>query len=187
VTRAASHARSLRSGVRVGFAVGDLDATSARSADLAAAWSTSDFVAVDYVPVDSDARAKALALPNDGSFGTVDEDLQRIVRLVPGKPVLLRQAGYPTSADCGGSETAQALFVEEVLGAWDRRADRVFGVIFHELDDATFEQAAAIAARQKRSDAPFLALLQSLGMHASDRREKPAFGTLRRGARARGW
>ncbi len=178
VAHVATHARTLRPGLKVGFAVDPLTA-AARAADLAAAWRSSDFVAFDYIsgprlggaqPTDSDV-AKMITLA-DSAIGT--------------KPVLLRQAGYPSSAT-GGPEGAQATFVTEVFRAWDRRADRILGLVFRELDDATPQQTAALAARTGRSDPGFLTVFGSLGMHDVKYREKPAFSVLRREARARGW
>lgn len=173
VTHAAAHARTLRPALKVGFAV-DARTSAARGADLAPAWSSSDFVAFDYVA--------------GGGGGSPEGDVAQMVATAgPTKPVLLRQAAFPSSPVAGGSPDLQAAFVTEVFRAWDRRPGQMFGLVFRALDDATAAQAAATAARARRSDAGFLALLGSLGMHDLEFREKPAFTTLRREARARGW
>jgi hypothetical protein len=106
-----------------------------------------------------------------------------------GRPIVLRYAGYPSGAGAGplASEQGQAAFVSEVFAAWDGRPDRFATIVFRELVDATPEEAAAEARRRGRSDAPLLALLQSLGMRTRDGREKAGLVVLRREARLRGW
>lgn len=183
VTRAAAHARTLRPGLKVGFTVDDLDAMRAQAAALAPAWTASDFVGVDYLPAAAVARGEMPA-------AFVSADFDRMAEAAPaGRPIVLRQAGYPTAAAAGpaASEENQGRFVAEVFAAWDRRPERFTSVVFRELADATAEEAAALALRRGRSDAPFLAALQSLGMRARDGREKQAFSALRREARSRGW
>lgn len=178
VTHAGAHARMLRPGLKVGFAV-DAQTSAARSADLAPAWSSSDFVAFDYVAGAGGGAAGGASAETDVA--------QMVAAAGPTRPVLVRQAAFPSSAAAGGSPDLQAAFVREVFQAWDRRPAQMFGLVFRALDDASPAQAAATAARAKRSDPGFLALLGSLGMHDVEFREKPAFTALRREARARGW
>lgn len=183
VTHAAAHARTLRPSLKVGFSVDDVDRMAAVAPQLAAAWAASDFVGIDYVPVGAVTRGEAPA-----TF--VPADLSRMASLAPPqKPLLLRQAGYPSapSAGPGASEESQALFVSAVFSAWDRAPDRFTAVVFRELVDVSPETASAIALRRGRSDAPFLALVQSLGIRARDGRDKQALSALRRAASSRGW
>lgn len=183
VTHAAAHARALRPGLDVGFTVDDLDRTALRSAQLAASWSASDFAGFDYVPAAAVARG-------DAPSAIVAADFDRMRTSAPaGKPIVLRSAGYPSAPAAGpaASEAAQADFVSSVFEAWDRSPERFSAIVFRELVDATSEDATEVAARRGRSDAPFVALVQSLGMRARDGREKQAFGVVRHEARARGW
>jgi hypothetical protein len=180
-----AHARAIRPDLKVGFTIDRLDRAAAHASELSNAWAASDFIGIDDVPSAEVVSAKpqpSVLVPADFARMTTLAS-----RLSPAKPILLRQAGYPSSQACGSDEATQAAFVDETFRAWDTQADRVFAVVFRELDDLTPDQAAALAARRGRSDAPFLALLQSLGMRAAAAREKSAFGVLRRDAHARGW
>ena len=118
----------------------------------------------------------------------VAADLDRIVAAIPpGKPIILREAGFPTAAACGGDPAAQAAFVSAVFRAWDQHAARVPFVTFRELDDASEETVTALAIRWKRADPAFLAFLGSLGLRTGDGRKKPGWDALIRDARARGF
>lgn len=179
VGRAAAHAHAVRPGLKVGFTVTS-DGIEASRSRFAAAWAASDVVGVTYLPVDAAARAR--------SSLEVAADLDRILAAAPpGKPIFLREAGFPTAAACGGDEAAQAAFVSAVFGAWDRHADRMPFVVFRELGDAPAETVTAVAARYRRGDAPFLAFLGSLGLQAPDGRRKQGWNALIREARARGF
>ena len=176
--RAAAHAHALRPKLAVGFTV-TADGAVARKERLAAAWSASDILGVTYFPIDAGAQVRPTS--------EVGADVDRLVAALPaGKPILLREVGYPTAAACGSSEAAQAAFVTALFGAWDRHADRVPIVTFRELVDADLQTATSQAQRNGRSDAAFLAFLQSLGLR-SGTRTKPAFDALISGARERGF
>jgi hypothetical protein len=183
VARAAAHARALRPGLRVGITVDDLDRAGARSALLAAAWASSDFVGVDYVPSAAVARGDAPA-------AVVRADFDRMTTFAPaGKPLFVRQAGYPTDPAAGpaASEENQAIFVGEVFAAWDRNPDQIAAIVFRELVDVTLEEASARASRRGVSDASFVALERSLGLRGRDGRMKQGSVVLRREATRRGW
>ncbi|MDB4939560.1 MAG: hypothetical protein JWP87_6532 [Labilithrix sp.] len=178
VTRAAAHVHALRPKLAVGFVV-SVDGAVAKKDRLAAAWAAADFVGVTYLPVDGAARVRPAP--------AVASDLDRLVAAVPaGRPVVVREAGYPTSAACGSDEASQVAFVSAMFGAWDRHADRITAVTFRELVDADPGAAAALAMRAGRTDAPFLAFLQSLGLRSAGR-TKPGFDAWIRDARARGF
>lgn len=179
VGRAAAHAHAVRPGLKVGFTV-TADGIEARGPRLAAAWAASDVIGLTYLPVDAAARARS---PLE-----VAADLDRIVAAAPpGKPIFVREAGFPTAAACGGDEATQAAFVSALFGAWDRHAARIPLVILRELGDAPPEAVTALAARHGRSDAPFLAFLGSLGLRSADGRTKQGWEALIREARLRGF
>lgn len=183
IGRVAAHARVLRPGLQVGFTVDDVGRMSAQSALLTPAWAGSDFVGIDYVPAAAVARGTS-------PRATVPADFDRMAKTAPpGKPIVVTEAGYPTAAAAGpaASEDNQAVFVTEIFRAWDRNPERFSAVVFREWADATPAEASARALRRGRSDAPFLALLQSLGIRARDGRAKPGFEVLRREASARAW
>ena len=181
-TNAAAHVHALRPKVRVGFVVTS-DGAVTRKDRLAAAWAASDVIGVTYLPIDAASRVKPAAeVP-----AAVAADLDRLVAALPaGKPIVVREAGYPTAALNGGDEAGQAAFVSAVFDAWDRQATRIPILTFRELVDSDPTTAAAIAARHGRSDPAFLAFLQSLGLQTADR-AKPGEGALIRASRARGF
>ena len=182
MTSAAAHVHAARPAVKVGFVVTS-DGAIARKDRLAAAWAASDVIGVTYLPVDAAARVRAAAeVP-----GAVAADVDGLLAALPaGKPIVVREAGYPTAAANGGGEDGQAAFVSAVFGAWDRHAARIPVLTFRELLDADATTTAALAARYGHSDPAFLAFLRSLGLRTADR-AKPGFGALIQGSRARGF
>jgi hypothetical protein len=176
--RAAAHVHAVRPDLPVGFTVTASGAV-ARKGRLGAAWAAADVLGVTYFPIDAAAQVRPAS--------EVGADVDALVAALPaGKPILLREAGYPTAAACGGSDAAQAAFVTALFGAWDRHADRIPVVTFRELVDARPDTASAEALRSGRSDAAFLAFLWSLGLRGAGG-TKPGFDALISGARARGF
>jgi hypothetical protein len=176
--RAASHAHAVRPKLKVGFTVTSEGAVT-RADQLASAWAASDVIGVTYLPIDAAAHVRS---PTE-----VSGDLDRLLAALPaGKPIVLRETGYPTAAECGSSEAAQVAFVSAVFAAWDRHPDRILAITFRALVDADAQSAALVAERYGRADAPFLAFLRSLGLR-TESRSKPGFDALIREARARGF
>jgi hypothetical protein len=178
VTRAVAHVHAARPKIKVGFVVTASGATSAKER-LAAAWAASDVIGVTYLPVDAAAQAKPVT--------AVAADFDALVAaLPPGKPIILREVGYPTAPECGSSEAAQAAFVSAAFGSWDRHAGRISVMTFRELVDLDPGEAAALAQRAGRSDAAFIGFLGSLGLR-SGTQTKLGLGALIREGRARGF
>ena len=178
VIRAVAHVHAIRPKIKVGFVVTSNGAVSAKTR-LSAAWAASDVIGVTYLPVDAAAQVRPVT--------TVSADVDELLAAVPpDKPIILREVGYPTAPECGGSEAAQAAFVSAAFGAWDRHAARLSVMTFRELADLAPAEAAALANRAGRSDAAFLGFLGSLGLR-SGARAKPGLGALIREARARGF
>jgi len=176
--RAAAHVHATRPKLAVGFTV-TANGAVARKDRLGPAWAAADVLGVTYFPIDAAAKVRPAS--------EVGADVDRLVAALPaGKPIVLREAGYPTAAACGSSDAAQAAFVTALLGAWDRHADRIPVVIFRELLDTSPGMASAEAQRTGRSDAAFLAFLGSLGLRGGSG-TKPGFDALIAGARARGF
>lgn len=182
VASAAAHVHALRPKVKVGFVVTS-DGAIARKDRLAAAWAASDVIGVTYLPIDATSHV----VPAAQVPAVVAADVDRLVAALPaGKPIVVREAGYPTAAATGGDEPGQAAFVAAVFDAWDRQATRIPVLTFRELVDADQATAAAIAARYGHSDAAFLAFLRSLGLQTADR-AKLGEDALIRASRARGF
>ncbi len=122
VTHAAAHVHAARPKVKVGFVVTAGGAVAAKE-HFAAAWAASDVVGVTYLPIDAAAQVRPV--------GMVASDLDALAAALPaGKPIVLREVGYPTAAACGSSDAAQVAFVSATFGAWDRHADRFSVVTF---------------------------------------------------------
>jgi hypothetical protein len=86
-------------------------AAAAGCARLAAA---ADVAIYTYYPLD------AGFMPRPAS--SAGPDLAKMVELAAGKPLVLQEVGYPSSAMLGSSEQAQADFVTAVIAAWRPRA-----------------------------------------------------------------
>jgi hypothetical protein len=182
LTKAAAHVHSLRPNVKVGFVVSS-DGAVARKDRLAAAFAASDVIGVTYLPID----AASHVAPAGAVGGAVATDVERLLAALPaGKPIVVREAGYPTAALNGGDEAGQVAFVAAVFGAWDRHAARIPVLTFRELVDADPATAASVAARYGHSDPAFVAFLGSLGLRTADR-AKPGERALVEAARARGF
>lgn len=178
-TRAAAHARTVKPGLVVGFGV-TAEGLVARKDRLAPALAAADVVAVSYLGTDAAGVAKRAS--------EVAADFDRVVAAAPaGKPVFFHEAGFPSAAGAGSDEATQAAFVTAMFRAWDRHAERIPVLSFREIDDATQAAAAALARREGRSDAPFVAAVGSLGLRDSTRRRKPSFGVFVGELRARGF
>lgn len=181
-TNAAAHVHALRPTVKVGFVVTS-DGAVAHKDRLAAAWAASDVIGVTYLPIDATSHVRPAAeVP-----AAVAADVDRLVAaLPPGKPIVVRETGYPTAAATGGDEAGQAAFVAAVFDAWDRQAARIPILTFRELVDADPSAAAAIAARHGDTEPAFLAFWGSLGLQTPSRM-KPGESALIRASRARGF
>lgn len=178
-TRAAEHARTVKPGLVVGFGV-TAEGLVARKDRLSGALAAADVVAVSYLGTDAAGVAKR---PSE-----VLADFDRIVAAAPpGKPLVFHEAGSPSAAGAGSDEASQAAVVTAIFRAWDRHAERIPVLSFRELDDATETSTAALARREGRSDAPFVAAVGSLGLRDSTRRRKPSFGVFVGELRARGF
>ena len=78
-------------------------------------------------------------------------DLDQLTAALPaGKPIVLREAGYPTAAACGSDRGGAGRLRPRDVRRWDRHADRIPVVTFRELVD--LEQAPRL--RRSRSGWP---------------------------------
>jgi hypothetical protein len=139
----------------------------------------SDIIGVSYYGVSSDGTVKR---PAD-----VRSDMGRIIELYPDKPIYFFQYGYPSSELLGSSEYLQAEFIIESFRVWDAYADQVRLIDFTWLNDTTSDSAKEIGRYYGASGDYFTEFIRTLGLRATDGREKPAFHALQREARARGW
>ena len=104
-------------------------------------------------------------------------DLPRMVRLAHGRPVILQEAGYPSSARLHSSTTAQATFVRNVFAAWHRHPRAIPLISFYTL----FDLPATTCQQENTLDQT--AFLCSLGLRARDGHPKPAWNAFTAGVR----
>lgn len=183
--KAAGYARTKRPGVPVGVVTqfgGLASAAGVKRAATLNEQGRSDVVMVTYYPLKGDFTVREPSV--------VQDDFARIVRAFPGgKPIQIVEAGYPSSAHCNSSEEKQAAFVESVFAAWDRHRDRIHAVYFSWLTDLPQSAVDGFAAYYGVKSKAFGEFLRTLGLrtHPGSGTDKPAFGALKREAKARGW
>jgi hypothetical protein len=179
---AASHARSLRPGLRVGT-IGTFGAlTGTESSEMAGVNAASDVILATYYPMNSNFTVRP---PTD-----VPADVATLAAAYPGRTIILKEAGFPTGTTCGGSEASQVQFVQQAFAAWDGHATQIEGIYFFLLHDLSPTELAAYAAKQGGSGSPnFLDFVGTLGYRrwSGAGSDKPGLVQLRSEAAARGW
>ncbi|MGI9626912.1 MAG: hypothetical protein ACR2QM_08765 [Longimicrobiales bacterium] len=175
----AAHARSLRSGLRVGSKVthGGLMGGSAVSA--ASLNGATDIVLTTFYPLNSDFTIQAPT--------AAGEALDAIATAYPGRPVMFAEIGTPSTSQCGSSEALQAAFVREAFAAWDRHATQVEMLEFVWMHDISQDALNTYESYYGLSDACFLDYLATLGLKDAQGVDKPAWVALTEEAAARGW
>jgi hypothetical protein len=177
---AAAHARSKRAALKVGPVL-RLSGALADHDALRPLVASADFLGITYFPLDSNYSVRPPS--------TVHADLAQVAQLFPDKPVLVREAGYPSSSVVGGSPDAQANFVQELYRAWDENAARVPLLTFFTMHEYSPNQVDDFAAYYGVSDPKFKEYFGTLGLRtfAGHGTDKPGWGAFQAGARARGW
>lgn len=126
-------------------------------------------------------------------FGQADgtdlrKDLPTMVAFAGGRPLVLKELGYPTGTN-GHSPAGQAAFVTDLFAAWDVAAANVPDVIVSRMYDgartACESQAAAYPGGAGNEE--FIQFLCTLGLVAYDATPKPAWSTFVTAAKARGF
>lgn len=178
---AATYARSLRPGLKVGVAATLGGLTGAQKAALQSVNATSDFVVATYYPIAQDFAVR--------SVSDLRTDLDALVQAYPGKPIYLREAGYPSADTLGSSDALQAEFVREMFSVWDERRDQIPVVTFFTMHEYGQPQLDALASYYGSNDPRFSAFLRTLGLRRSSDGgvDKLAFEVFAREAKARGW
>lgn len=177
----AAHARELRSDVKVGTVV-TLGGAKAHRELVTPLLENADFLGLTYYPVGPDYAVQPLS--------TLGADLAAIVAAYPGKPIFLREAGYPASPTLGSSVDQQAAFVAELFRVWDDHADRIPLLTFFTMNDYSPQALDSLSKYYGSTDPRFLAYLGSLGLRTygpDAGTDKPAWSALSHGAHARGW
>ncbi|WP_027008481.1 hypothetical protein [Conexibacter woesei] len=123
---------------------------------------------VTYYPLGDGYRPRPASAPLT--------DIPHLIDLAHGRPLVIQEAGYPSSPHLGSTPTAQATFVRDVFAAWDRDPAAIPFLSFYSLFDLP---TGACAHRSDNDQAAFLC---SLGLHDRAGRPKPAWAAFRMGA-----
>ena len=110
-----------------------------------------------------------------------------IESLYPNQPIYFYQFGYPSSDYVKSSEARQSQFIQEAFQAWDMHADHILMLDFTWLHDKSPEEVKGFEQYYGFSNRSFAEFLGSLGLRTYEGTDKPAFQTLIREARLRGW
>lgn len=175
----AAHARARRPGLRVGSKAMFGGLTGLAQAELQALNTVTDVVLATYYPLEGDFAPRDLSV--------VRGDLDRLVALYPGRPLMLLEAGYPSGDLCGGSDDRQAAFVREVFGWWDAHRTDVEMITFTWLTDIPESEVIRYGGYYGVDLQCFAEYLRTLGLRTSASADKPAFVELKSQAAARGW
>ncbi len=74
-----------------------------------------------------------------GPFDHVGAEIDALVRVADAKPLIIREASYPTDPEHAGTELGQAQFVHALFEAWDAHRDRIPVVILSGMFEAESE------------------------------------------------
>ena len=178
---ARAYARAKRPGLLVAVAATWDGLTGKARQPLRALNTASDLVVATYYPLDPGFTVRIPSSPGP--------DLALLCRLYPDRPVMLIEAGYPSSLDCGSSPAKQAAFIRSLFAAWDAHAGQIVSVTLSWQTDVSPDSVAESARYYGVAAKPFAAFLGSLGLrtYAGAGQDKLAFTALKEEARARGW
>jgi len=102
-----------------------------------------------------------------------------MVDLAKGRPLILQEVGYPSSAILSSSDQKQAQFVTQVFRAWKANGNRIPFLNFFLLHDLPTQSCIELAKYYGLpSDRNFQSFLCSLGLRQSDGRPKLAWTSL---------
>jgi hypothetical protein len=113
--------------MKVGAGVTFDGTTGRRAAEVAALNAASDVYVMTYYPVNGEFVAREPAAPL--------MDFPKMIANTKGKPVVLREVGFPTSPILNGSEEKQAEFIGHVFEAWDAAKGRIPFLSYFALHD----------------------------------------------------
>ena len=176
-----AHVHGRRPGLSVGVVITQSGLTGDQAALAKSLNKKTDVILVTYYPLNPDFTVK--------DPGVVRRDFDRLTRIYSGKPIVMVEAGYPSSAVCKSSEARQAEFVDNVFAAWDAHASQIRSITFSWLYDLPQSTVDMFDKYYGVSTPAFGEFLRTLGLrtypgHGAD---KPAFVSLTRDAHDRGW
>ena len=163
-------------GTQVGVTVTYGGASGPDMARVAALSAKSDVVILTYYPIHGDFQVNGPQSPL--------ADFPKMLTLLPRKPILLQEVGYPSSPLDGSSEAQEAQFVTNALSAWHGTGQRIPFLNYfleHDLDTSTCATLAKYYGLG--GDAAFKAYLCSLGLRRAAGSAKPAWHSFVNAAR----
>jgi exo-beta-1,3-glucanase (GH17 family) len=164
---AVQHVHAQMPGLSVGVTTTFEGYSVTSAADVRTLNSSSDVVILTYYPLQDGAQVRAATAPG--------ADLPLMVSLAGDKPVVLQEAGYPSGALNGSSETSQAEFVSNLLQAWHAAGGRIPFLSYFLLYDFDQPTCDAFGVYYGVADPAFLSFLCTLGLRTADGTEKPAW------------
>lgn len=178
---ACAYTAAKRPGLKVGVAATFKGLTGKARVHLQALNRVSGLIAVTYYPLNDDFTVRSPSAPV--------RDLARLCGLYPDRPLLLTEAGYPSSPACGSSEAKQASFIHSLFTAWDAHASQIISITLEWETDLSPAAVAEDVRYYGVSSNKFASFPGSLGLRTSagTSEDKPAFTALREEAHLRGW
>jgi len=173
---AVAYVHSRAPGLKVGVTSTFAGAKFKCPREVAALNAASDVFVLTYYAVDERFLAKSSRSPLD--------DLPLAVSLAGGRPLILQEVGYPSSAAAGSSERRQADFISNVFAAW-RSAANIPYLNFSLMHDYTRARCSVLPEFYGMAgNAEFEAFLCSIGLREANGRPKLGWSVLRREAAA---
>lgn len=167
---ARTYIRSLKPNIKVGVTTTFEGATSTHTANVASLNANMDVVILTYYPINS-----GTFVPRHPS--TVDADMTAMVNIADGKPLVVQEWGYPSSASLSSSRQMQADFIANTFSSWKQHGSgRIPFISFfkrREWNTAHCETLSGQTAGQR-----FYEFLCSLGLLNNDGTQKTAYPIL---------
>jgi len=175
---AAAYVHSVAPTLKVGVATTFGGANGAAASQVASLNQSSDVFILTYYPLDDQFIANNPAAPLT--------DFPQMIALANGKPLILKEVGYPSSATLKSSEEEQAEFVANVFKAWQSAGARIPYLAFFALHDFGKKTCDDLTRYYGASDRAvnFKAYLCTLGLRRADGTAKAAWKNLEDGIKS---
>jgi hypothetical protein len=125
----AAYIHNVASWIKVGVTCTFGGATSGSAGQVAALNESSDVYMLTYYPLTAGFMVQEPTVPLT--------DIAKMVALAKGRPLILQEVGYPTSALLGSSEQKQADFIANVYEAWHAAGGHIPFLNFFLMHDFT--------------------------------------------------
>jgi len=187
LTSAVAHIHALKPGVKVGVTVTLYGITaqgyagSAAQVGIKALAGIGDELGVTYYPLDNTYKMKAPSV-------VATETANMFAMLPTSTQVYFQEVGYASSSTCGGSQTNQSAFVDQIFSMWDTYSTRIPFLSFVRMNDLSSSTALTEASTLSGNSA-FVAYLQTLGFRTDPAPSgfKSAWLELQSQTKLRGW